>query len=296
MNADLRKGLSGLAVVVILLLILAYFNIWPFDKGNGVDAKKANTEAVYSESEKVAALTNALNARDAEISRIEGELSSANEVSAVKQAVIDSLIANCGKPAPKKAAVTSSGAPVQRIEIVVKYPNNPGSSGNVSGVPAAKITGNQSEPDYAVGGTKLPRVKGQVEKGECETCWQFGTSAWYPEIALQENNAQFPNLVNNHNKDGHNLAILPSGTIGSVNAPCWITADGIYWIRVSEVQKYEGWVTFDTPLVMINGRFVSTKLVEVNGEQFFIAGGEISMYWPCWHDGPIVSTIAPSNS
>lgn len=231
------------AVILVLLLALLWWAFGPYGRAKNSASSKdgVNTEVTTDNTNQLKEQLAACNAA----------LVQANQTIAL-------LAECCGSN--KTVTYTKPAAP-----------RSTGGSGNTGNtvrkfVPAPSGT----RTETVIEGATLPRAKRSMEKGEIEACWQFGQNVWYPYIAIQEDNLQFPNLVDN-GKDGNNLAFLPSGTIGSTGASCGIAKDGTHWLRVSEAQKYQAWVTFDTPRPMIEGVFVPSTVTEINGEQFFIA-------------------------
>lgn len=246
------------AVVIVLLLAGLWWAFGPYGKAKNSSSNKdgATTEVTADNTNSSGGLT----AKDYEIASLkeklaqrEGQLDQANMT-------IAQLIADCGG---KKSTTYSRPAPAA--------PKNTGGSGNTGGVPITRQAAPvQPESEYVVGGMKMPKTKLSIEKGEVKSCWQFGPGVWYPFIAVRENNEQFPNSVDNK-VGGLDLWFVPYGTIGSTGASCGITEDGTHWLRVSEAQKYQAWITFDTPRPIIDGAFKNSTLTEINGEQFFVA-------------------------
>ena len=239
----MKNGIWWIIGVIVLffLLIVLYVN-WPTKNGNRSNGSNS-TEMVTANGAEVANLKALLTNRDA-------ALVQANQTIAL-------LAECCGSN--KTVTYTKPAAP-----------RNTGGSTNTGNtvkrfVPAPTGTGTET----VIEGNKMPRAKRSMLKGEIEVCWRFGPNVYYPYIAIQENNIQFSNLVDN-GKEGNNLAFMPSGTIGSTGESCGVTKDYTHWLRVTEAQKYQTWITFDIPQAMIEGVFLPATLVEVNGEQFFV--------------------------
>lgn len=257
-----KKNWWLLAGLVVLLLAGAWWAFGPFGKvQKAVQQKKTGTEVVSTTDEGNTNSSDGLSAKDCEIRDLKKDLADREGKLAQANSTIAMLAECCSKKSPATYKPATPPAPK----------NTGGSSaGNTGGASEVKNVPAQSESEYVVGGTIMPKTKLRIEKGEVKSCWQFGPNVWYPYIAVQQNNEQFPNSADN-GVGGLDLWFTPSGTVGSTSASCGIAEDGTHWFRVSEARKYEAWITFETPRPIINGVFKPSTLAVVNGEQFFVA-------------------------